>query len=258
MLNYEKIDEIEYFVSKIEKNRKESYGKFEGIKITFEFSSPVCLTYPWIVFDGIIEHFLYLNSLGRDFFITDKKMNLSRYIVKNKKPYGAMYHKDVRIAVPLASAGMFDSGEYKMETIYKRFEDRFCSFRGKIRIASGMFKSYAMRHIYIPARSVTFFVYGDFEFLKDLICRNIFAIGNDVRIGYGFVKKCLVERDSLKRTVVWNGIAMRPIPVEFCEEYEQSAMMAYRSPYWAKENVRLCVVPFTRCRLKKEFKGYEG
>jgi len=42
---------------------------------------------------------------------------------------------------------------------------------------------------------------------------------------------------------------MRPIPVKLLRSYEDAAYLAYRPPYWAKESVDLCAVPFTHVEL---------
>jgi len=51
---------------------------------------------------------------------------------------------------------------------------------------------------------------------------------------------------------------MRPLPVEFCESYEEVAPLPYKPPYWEKRNVWMCVPPFTRCELKEKWRKYYG
>jgi len=234
-------------------------NKFRTMKIVFRLSSPISTTYPWIFFDAVITHLMFQKAFGREIFITDKSINLSQYMPKGGKPFSAMYDKASKLAVPEVSVSVFrDNAEYKTETIYKRFEERFASFNGKIRIGSGKFKSYAMKHIYVLADSVTFYLRGDRDFIETLIKENLFALGSETRIGYGAIKDFDIEYTDKNFAIVSNGVAMRPIPIEFCEEYEDVAMIAYRAPYWSRKNVRMCVVPFTPCKLKAQWRKYYG
>ena len=252
-------EEIAYFISKIKKKKDQKFGTYTNFKITFFFSSPVCITTPWLNLDSLIGHFMFMENLGSEFFITNKKINLSRYIPVGKMPYASLWHDEEKIAVPEVSVFYSEEPfEPHVEVLYKRFEGHFASFGGKIRVGSGHFRNYMIKHIYVPVEKGTFFIKGDKKFICDLLERNLFALGNDVRVGYGFIKDMSVEDTDKNYSVVMNGKAMRPLPVEFCESYEEAVPLPYKPPYWEKRNVRMCVPPFLKCKLKGKWRKYYG
>jgi len=260
-LLYEKQrEEIEYFVSRIERQKqKQRLNRFTNFKITFTLSSPICITTPWLNFDSLIGHLMTMESLDREYFVTDKKINLAKYVSGGGLPYGSLWHEEEGLAVPTVSVGYSeDPFEPRVEVLYKRFEGYHASFKGKIRVGSGHFRNFMIHHIYIPIKKVTFFVKGDKEFIYNLLKRNLFALGNDVRVGYGFIKNMSVRDMEKDYSIVMNGKAMRPLPVELCESYEEVAPLPYKPPYWEKRNVRMCVPPFTRCELKEKWRRYYG
>ncbi len=240
--------EIDFWTEMLNSETQYPRFRFNPFRIIFYLSSPICLTTPFINLDSVIDHLMFAEKLGRYFFITPKKMNLSRLGKRiHRKPYGAFIQDG--IVLPAITSGIIDNQKYHIETIYKRFEDRFVNFTGKIRNNQGHFKSFAMKHIYIPATKITFEIHGDRDFIEQLFDRNLFALGNDIRIGYGAIKK--IETESINEfSLIKDGFAQRPIPVEFCHSYEDAAIIPYRPPYWAKSNNKLCVVPFTKCEAK--------
>lgn len=244
--------EIEYYQNLIRSSRQDDFGKFVSFEVVFHLSTPICISYPWLNLDSILDHLMFAETLGREIFTTPKKVNLSELAVKGKRPYGKVWEPDSKTAIPTISCGIFDRDiTYRTETIYKRFEDRFASFGGKIRIGQGRFKAYMMKHIVVPAKSVTFYVWGDLDYIRGLIDRNLFAIGNDIRIGYGWLKSVEYRLAPERKNCIWEeGRALRAIPIEFCRKWEDAVPIPYRSPYWDSKNVRLCVVPFSKCELK--------
>lgn len=252
-----KEEEIKYFENKLaERQTIADPKKYTNFKVTFKMSSPICLTFPFLFVDALIGHLILLETLGREFFITDKKINLSKYMPKGKMPFGTSFVNG--ITVPNISVAVMDCDEFFSETIYKRFEDRFVEFGGKIRNNSGYFKSYMMKHIYIPATEVTAYILGDLEIIKGLFERNLFGLGNDIRLGYGMIKEMTFEPMQKNFSLVKDGICMRPIPIEFCKEYEEAELFPHKAPYWARTNMRLCTVPFTKVRLIDDIARYHG
>jgi CRISPR type IV-associated protein Csf3 len=244
--------EREYYENILVNNRVDEFGKFTSFEVIFHLMTPICISYPWLNLDSIIDHLMFAESMKREIFTTPKKINLSELAVQGKRPYGKLWDSQSKTAIPTISCGIFDREiTYKTETIYKRFEDRFAPFGGKIRIGQGRFKAYMMKHIIVPARAVTFYVWGDMDYIRGLIERNLFAIGNDIRIGYGWIKKIEYHSTPERKNCVWeNGKSLRAIPVEFCRSYRDAVPIPYRSPYWDSKNIRLCAVPFSECELK--------
>jgi len=120
--------------------------------------------------------------------------------------------------------------------------------RGKISRARGFFKDFYLRAIYAPVKRVLFYCTGELDEVQRL-CSKVPALGKERNIGFGLVKRVEVHEIEEERGLVWNGLAMRPIPVRLLKSWEDVAYMAYRPPYWSKESVDLCAVPFTRVEL---------
>lgn len=248
--------EAEILAEKINKKKKNFKGQWSNFKITFHLSSPITITHPFLNLDSVIQHMLMLENLDRDYFITDKKQNLSELLVASKPPFAGIVSKKHEITLNAVSTAIIeDDVEYRTETIFKRFEDRFLG-DGQIRVGSGLFKAYAIKHIYIPASKVSFYITGVKDAIVEILERNLFGIGDNVRIGYGWIRKIEVEDTDDCYSVVKDGLAMRPIPVEMAIEYEEAVPMPYRPPYWDKKNVRLCVPPFSKVKLKKPYREF--
>jgi len=152
-----------------------------------------------------------------------------------------------------ASVSILEPNTVKLDTIYKRFEDRWIPNTKKKRIYRGMghFKDYALSIPYIPAITCTFYGVGDIEMIEKLL-QNVVGLGNDTRIGYGAVLRFHIETTEKDFSLVKDGKAMRPIPIRYCDWAEERIPLAWRPPYWAPENVELCCPPFTEVKLGKE------
>ncbi len=242
-------EEATYFARRLRSAPPLRWNTMRSFAITFNMGSPVCITHPWISFDSLIAHLLLLDGLGDDYFITPKKLDLSGAWPKNRrllpiKRTGQLYHASVSQFEPVDTV--------RVTQIYKRFETERSENlnRTKIRVGQGYFKSYALKQPYVPAQRVRFFVHGDVDLIGNLIDKYLIGLGNDTRIGFGTIRSWKIEETDGDWSIIWNGIAMRPIPVEMCEEWEDEAMLAWKAPYWSPRNVTLCVPPGARCRLK--------
>jgi CRISPR type IV-associated protein Csf3 len=98
---------------------------------------------------------------------------------------------------------------------------------------------------------VIFYARADLEILEDLL-KDLIGLGDNWRVGWGAVRKFVIEEWEEDWSIVADGRAMRPIPVRFLKSYEDSALLAWRSPYWDLSNVEECAVPGTRVELKDE------
>lgn len=244
------MDEVQYFIDKIRDAPEFRPSRFRPFRVVFKLGSPVCVTTPWIHFDGFLSHLLLMDSLGEDFFITPKKKNLSPYLPKNKRPLplkktGDIFH---------ASASIFEPESVKATKIYKRFEEQWTERlkRKSIRIGAGYFRNYILTQVYIPARTMTFYAYGDMELIAQLVESYVAGVGNDFRVGFGAVRNVTIEKTDADYSIMMDGKAMRAIPIEYCTSYEKAMYLAFRAPYWDPRNVTVCVPPGERCELKHE------
>jgi len=243
-------DEINYFVTQAKAVPPVQPGRFVPFQITLRLGAPINVTTPWIHLDGLVGHLLLLDTLGKDFFITPKKLNLVPYLPTDRrtlplKRTGAIYH---------ASASMFDYYSVRVAQIYKRFEDKWTDslHKRKINVVAGHFKAHMMKTPYIPCREVTFYAVGDLDIVQRLLEKYLCGLGDNCRVGFGVVRDMIFEPIDEDRSIVADGVAMRAIPVEMCEEYEDATYLAYRAPYWSPRNVSLCVPPGAKCKLKSE------
>jgi hypothetical protein len=212
----------------------------DPVKITFFMKTPISLAFPWMSLDSLVVHVLLQERLGDNY-----------YTLPSKTPSNIV--DDVIGEVPLkrwrdlfvASVSLID-GEPSVFHYYKRGDFPFP--RGKISRGRGFFKDFMLKAVYIPARTVTFYATGEAEELRRLL-NLVPALGKETNIGFGWVKRVVVEETDEEYGLVKDGLAMRPIPVEYVKHYEDSAPLAYKPPYWARENVRTCVVPFTQVKL---------
>jgi hypothetical protein len=242
------MNEIEYYVNKAKEAPNLSWEPYSPFKITFYLGSPVCLTTPWIMFDSLLGHLILLDTMQEDFFVLPRKRNISDFLPENGrsmplKKTGEIYHASAAIFTP--------NNGLRVEQMYKRFETVFSDKLNlkKVRIGSGYYRSYALKEPYIPAKTATFFVNGRKNVILELIDKYLVALGNDIRVGWGTIRKFDVEDTDQDYSLVADGIAMRPIPVSLCKWYEDAAVLAYKSPYWDPRNTALCVIPGSRCEL---------
>ena len=234
-------DEMKYFLDRFllgctERKRKMNY---EPLKITFHLSSPICLTSPWMFFDSLVGHIMLKQVLKEDYYLLPIKFPFSRMLERVELPpqpikqTGKLFH---------SSISFFDTDRKALDVIYKKFEDRWIGGNKKISRASGFYRDYMIQSIYFPARKVFFYVNGDYEELEK-ICKNITNLGDNTRIGWGFVRRFEIERTEKDYSLIKDGKAMRPIPISMLKKAEETISLPWKPPYWAPENVSLCAVP---------------
>ncbi|MFZ5986372.1 MAG: hypothetical protein ACOYWZ_04490 [Bacillota bacterium] len=224
---------------------------FEPLKITFSLSSPLCLNFPWLYFDGLISHLMLRSALGNDYYLLPSKdalpaMNKAlrgfefpKFPIKQTK---GMYH---------SSASILDVDKKLTEIMFKRFEERWAGDKKKkIYRGIGFFRDYAIRHIYIPAKTVVFYVCGDREILNDL-CKLVGGLGDNTRIGWGAVRDFRIEEIEEDWSIIKDGVAMRAIPKNLLQETEEKVYIAWKPPYWASESIAMCAPPGAKVLLKK-------
>ena len=245
-------EEMRYFLDRfllgvMRRKRKVSY---EPLKIIFTLSSPITLNHPWMHFDGLVSHLLFVDALGEDFFLLPRKFPFSRMLRGVDLPpfpikeTGGMYHSSVSI---------FDTDRKALEILYKRFEDRWAGGRKKIYRGSGFFRDYMIQHIYIPTRTVIFYVCGDYEVIGRL-CSFVVGLGDNTRLGWGAVRSFEIEKQKEDWSIVKNGMAMRPIPEHLLEFSSEWVNVVWRPPYWAAENIGKCAPPGAKVEFKNECK----
>jgi hypothetical protein len=238
--------EREYFVEKFLKGLEKlpTPTSFKPCKITFFLSSPLSLTHPWIHFDGVVGYLQVRRVLGEDFFLLSKK---TRYDFPLHEKFPIAYHK----GIPCASVSIFENTRYKLEVMYKRFEERWAGGKKKVYRGSGTFRDFMLQHLYVPTKTVVFYARADIEILRELL-KDLVGLGDNWRVGWGAIREFAMEEMGEDWSMVANAVAMRPIPVRFLKSHEDTALLAWRPPYWDTNNIEECAVPGSRVELKDE------
>ena len=208
------------------------------LKVTFLLRTPVALGFPWIFFDSLLAHVMLREELGERYYSLPTKIPIDRVPELPLKRWGDVYVASVSIFEPEAELAVYQ--------FYKRGDFPFP--RGKVRRGSGFFKDFIVRAPYVPAHRVVFYATGEAGEVERLV-RKVAALGKERNVGFGAVRDVEVEEWGQEWGLVRGGLAMRPIPVRLLKRYEDAAYLAYRPPYWAKESVELCAVPFTHVEL---------
>jgi len=244
------MNESDYFLDKflLGSIKYRSKEKYIPLKIKFYLSAPISLTFPWMYFDGLIGHLLTIDALGEDFYLLPRKFPFSRLLKNSQIPHfpikntKGLYH---------SSASILDTDRKSLEIMYKKFEDRWAGGRKKIYRGSGFFRDYMIQHIYIPTRTVIFYVMGKKKILTNL-CSLVTGLGDNTRLGWGAVKNFGVDKISKDYSIIRKGIAMRPIPEHLLSYSSEKFNIAWKPPYWAAESVGLCAPPGAKVKLKNE------
>ena len=221
---------------------------YTPLRITFYLISPVCLAYPWIHFDGLLGHLKARAMMGEDYYTLPSKEPLPLDLDLPLRASKTVNDKFVYHA----SVSIFDSNLLSTATIYKRFYDSSIAEslkKTKIDLGRGLFKNYMMRMPYLPAKTCTFYACGDLDEIKSLIS-NLAGLGKKVDIGFGGIRSFEIAELNQDFSLVMNGKAMRPIPIELCKFVSEKMMMAYKGPYWDKRNVVLCAPPGAEVKLR--------
>ena len=219
---------------------------FEPLKVVFRMTSPIMLGHPFIHFDSLILHLLYRDLLGDDYYCLPSKdpIDFSQYVKAPIKQTEDVYH---------TSVSLFDTDTKFATTIYKRFCTEYLELlqtkKRKIRRGSGFFRDYMMRMIYIPAKTVYFFVNGNKPEISRLL-KSMVYLGKKTAYGYGRVKSIHIESTDRDYSIIKDSKAMRPIPIRMLRDAEVKAMLAYKPPYWDKHSVELCAFPNTEVKLR--------
>ncbi len=208
------------------------------LKAVFHLRTPVALGFPWIFFDSLLAHVALREELGERYFSLPTKTPVDRIPELPLKRWRDVYVASVSVFEPEAELAVYH--------FYKRGDFPFP--RGRIRRGSGFFKDFIIRAPYVPAHRVVFYATGELEEVRRLVAK-ISALGKERNIGFGAVRRVEVEETEEEWGLVRDGVAMRPIPVKLLKRYEDVAYLAYKPPYWAKESVDLCAVPFTHVEL---------
>jgi hypothetical protein len=212
--------------------------------------SPIMLAHPWLALDGILAHLINREVRGEDYYTLPSKEPVS--VCKSRRmnlmPLLKTVDRAHSIDILHASVAQLDVSEASAATIYKRFDESRSHLiqteKKRIDVGRGLFRAYAMRMAYVPARTATFYGHGDVKEVVRLVS-HLPGLGKKVAYGYGMYRSVSVDETEADYSLVKDGMAMRPLPSVLFRSAE-NMMLAYKPPYWDKTNVLSCVPPGAR------------
>ena len=208
--------------------------------------TPIMLGHPWLAFDGILAHLINRELRGESYYTLPSKEVVSQTFLYRGSVMPLARSRDVFHG----SVAQFDTTVVSATTIYKRFAEPYCHLiktkKKYVNVASGLYKAYAMKMPYVPARTATFYVRGDLHEILRLLSY-LPGLGKKVAYGWGMIKSVSVEETDENYSLIKDGKAMRPLP-EWLADSNEKMMLAYKSPYWDKRNVAACVPPGAKVR----------
>lgn len=204
---------------------------YENLRIIIELASPVVAD-PWLCLDSVLQsqvlHRIKIDSLDLD------KSDV--YDIPIPVEYAGKIKK-----YPACSIAVM--GGQKHTTVWSKMwqsdvnpDAHVDQYGSEIR--------YRMPIRYHDSLTVVAFCRGREDTIERLL-DHAHALGKKRGQGYGRIKSVTVEPWDENYSVIANGIAMRPIPVEELNEYDSNntSLAGYRPPYWHAQNQCLCALP---------------
>lgn len=237
-----------------------SSPEYRPVRVSIHLGSPLLADHPWLSFDSLCLALMMAEFGGPDVFdIWYRCMDLDQYIETEAGPdfpwpilrdrYG-LFHASVGILSP-------EGLQARMTTLYKRF----CSFHApttarkkRIQKIENFFGDRMVRHVYMACNQLTFYAMAHAEILPRIM-QNLIGLGPRFNVGFGTVQDWTIEETAEDYSLVYQGLAMRPIPVRMLRTWEDSAMLAWKPPYWRAGGHEECCVPFTKAEMEMEHDG---
>jgi len=150
-----------------------------------------------------------------------------------------------------ASVSQFDTDRTVETTLYSSYDEVRAHTvggarpRSKIPIGGGRFKSQMIDVVYRPARRCTFYLRGDRGRIEHLLETHLTDLGAETARGFGRVTDWGLRELDVDYSLVHpsEGIAMRPLPTEALDEWDDQQTLTYRTPYWYRQWATECAPP---------------
>jgi len=205
------------------------------------------MTYPWVLLDGYVAYETGADLLGERWAEFQGRSNSPIWDAL-PVPLSREWDSTRTRSFYKASVGRFN---HPNAMTSRKYQKMFCSEgvpqnaskKEKYMVVGGQFK---LRSIQYPGNSsteVTFWCLGDYPTLLKY-CNQISALGTRTASGNGGIKDCVLTRTSEDYSLEHPEFGLnRPIPTWHSLRSETNAMLAFKPPYWAKENICSCYVP---------------
>lgn len=237
------MNEINY--EKIVGKYKPDKTKDHPFKIKCSLMAPIVMAHPWLHLDGILAHLVLRKILGPLFYTlpTNTPIDFFDYLNLPLKKY-----IDENFSFYHGSISFFKQESLSTTTIYKRFHERDLSHldtkRKKVSTRSGTLKDHAIKLPNITTNTVLFYGNGNVKEIQNLL-EGLPGLGKKIAIGFGFIKNIIIKETHQDHSIIKDNITMRPLPINLVEPRDnlKKVILGFRFPYWAKNNITLCVPP---------------
>lgn len=223
--------------------------RYEPFRVTFSLASPMYIGDNWYHSDALIARCLMEELLRDDFYNLPERQPLpvSEWLRLPVMLHpGGIYHASVLFP---------NTSLRRVARIYKRFDesDPLLQTKAKIRRGSGYYRDYMIQMPYAVATALTAYMHGDTKEVRRLLYR-LNGLGKKTVIGGGQILSIELQPTETDCSLVYEGRAMREIPVEICARFDSRMVMrrAVIFPYWDLRNVRLVVVPGGEAELRSD------
>jgi len=220
------------------------------LQLTLELGTGLATGHPWLNGEGVIERLALIDHAGREY---------DRWVAELKDD-GPADLRDVDAVAPgiaytdgiaHASVSQFDTDRTVETTLYSSYDEVRAHTvggarpRSKIPIGGGTFKSQMIDVVYRPARQCTFYLRGDRERIEHLLETHLTDLGTKTAAGFGEVTDWGLRELDVDYSLVHpsEGVAMRPLPTEALDEWDDQQTLTYRTPYWYRQWATECAPP---------------
>jgi len=226
----------------------ESWGT--PLQLTIALASGVALGHPWVNGDGLLKRLALIDHAGRDYdawvasLADDEPADLREVDAVD----AGLAYTD---GLAHASVSQFDTDRRATTTLYSSYDEvRAHTVEGsrprtKIPIGGGTFKSQMIDLTYLPARQCTFYLRGNRERIGTLLERHLTGLGKKTAAGFGAVREWDLRELDADYSLVHpsEGVAMRPLPTDRLERWDDATTLTYRTPYWYDRWAAECAPP---------------
>lgn len=219
---------------------------FKSLEITIQLGSPVILTTPWLMIDGILSY-LYAEEILEELW---KKIPLRQELkFSDHLPLPLKKTTKNNIEYYHGSVSRFEHDKINSHTIRRAFSkealDNSKKIKPKYDNVRGDFKSCQLTMITNNSNRCKFWCEGDKDEISRIL-KNLTALGKKRGSGCGQIISIEITEIQKDYSIFHPTYGLnRPIPIECIEENGnlEKANLSYKAPYWSSSNFTACYVP---------------
>jgi hypothetical protein len=221
-----------------------------NLQLTLELGSGIAHNHPWLNGEGVLERLALIDHAGREYdrWVAELEADGPADLREVDAVDAGLAYTD---GIAHASVSQFDTDRTVETTLYSSYDEVRAHTvggarpRSKIPIGGGRFKSQMIDVVYRPARRCTFYLRGDRGRIEHLLETHLTDLGAETARGFGRVTDWGLRELDVDYSLVHpsEGIAMRPLPTEALDEWDDQQTLTYRTPYWYRQWATECAPP---------------